>query len=263
MLALRIPEHAFFSHSTAARLWRIPLPWRLEEDPRLHVSVPAPAARLHSRDVVGHRLELPADDVTTWGGLRVTTAARTWRDLATLLALPDLVAAGDYVIHRRAPFADRVQLARLLADERGQRGIRVAREALALLDEAAESRPESLLRVIILSSDLPAPQINRSLIDSATGAQVRPDFVFADERVILEYQGDYHRTRSQWRRDMTRRSRLEARGWRVMEVNADDLRDPAELIERIRALLSLARATAVPAAPSTSNVPNWSESGRS
>ncbi|MDZ4046071.1 MAG: DUF559 domain-containing protein [Rhodoglobus sp.] len=64
--------------------------------------------------------------------------------------------------------------------------------------------------------------------------------IFRAERLIIEYQGDYHRTRAQWRKDMTRRSRLEARGWRVMEVGADDLRDPRELVARVRARLDAA-----------------------
>jgi len=70
---------------------------------------------------------------------------------------------------------------------------------------------------------------------------VRPDFVFPKEKVAIEYQGDYHRTRAQWRADMTRRSRLEAQGCIVIEVNADDLRDPAELTQRILAILARRR----------------------
>ena len=37
---------------------------------------------------------------------------------------------------------------------------------------------------------------------------------------------------------MTRRSRLEAQGWYVMEINADDLGDPVELVARIRSVLA-------------------------
>ncbi|MGX5681135.1 DUF559 domain-containing protein [Schumannella luteola] len=238
MLALRLPAHAFFSHSTAALLWGAPLPWSVETQPRIHVSVQAPAARLHSRDVIGHRLDIVDSDVTTWGGLRLSAAARTWFDLATQLDLGDLVAVGDYLIHYRAPFTDRVELARVIARCEGARGVRLAREALALLNDRAESRPESLLRVILVRSDLPTAEVNHVLVDTETGKQMRPDFLFREQQVILEYQGDYHRTRAQWRRDMTRRTRLEAQGWKVVELNADDLKDPVELVARIRALLA-------------------------
>ena len=76
------------------------------------------------------------------------------------------------------------------------------------------------------------------LVDTETGKNVRTDFAYPLRKFALEYQGDYHRTRSQWRRDMTRRSRLETQGWYVMEINADDLKDPVELIARIRAALA-------------------------
>ncbi len=237
MLRLRIPQTAFFSHSTAALLWGAPLPWALESERRLHVAVPAPHARLHSRDVVGHRLDVRAGEVTVWAGLPVSSPARTWLDLATQLELGDLVAVGDYLINARAPFASRMDLAVLLGKSTGVRGVQLARRALELLSDRAESRPESLLRVILVTGGLSVPDVNHTLVDSDTGRHVRPDLIFRAERLIIEYQGDYHRTRAQWRKDMTRRSRLEARGWRVMEVGADDLRDPRELVARVRARL--------------------------
>lgn len=237
MLVLRVPAHAFFSHSTAALLWGAPLPSRLELEHRLHVAVPTPSPRLHSRDVLGHRLDVIDSDVSSWGGLPITTPARTWFDLATQLDLGDLVAVGDYFLHHAAPLTDRVALARVLARGDGQRGIRLAREALGLLSERAESRPESRLRVLIATSGLPTPEINHVLVDTKTGKQFRPDILFPNHKAIIEYQGDYHRSRTQWRRDMTRRSRLEDQGWRYMELNADDLRDPVELVARIHTFL--------------------------
>ena len=41
-------------------------------------------------------------------------------------------------------------------------------------------------------------------------------------------------------KDMTRRTRLESTGWRVMEINWDDLKDPIELVARIREQMRLA-----------------------
>jgi very-short-patch-repair endonuclease len=65
--------------------------------------------------------------------------------------------------------------------------------------------------------------------------------------LALEYQGDYHRTKKgQWRADMSRRSKFEALGWRVMELNANDLKDPAELVDHIRAPAQLPRLQTQP-----------------
>ncbi len=106
-----------------------------------------------------------------------------------------------------------------------------------MLDERAESPPESMLRAIMHLGGLPTPRINHATIDTETGKQVRPDFTFDDRRVLIEYQGDYHLSKGQWRKDMTRRTRLEAQGWRVVELNWDDLKDPEELTARIHAIL--------------------------
>lgn len=38
---------------------------------------------------------------------------------------------------------------------------------------------------------------------------------------------------------MTRRTRLEAQGWHVLELNWDDLKDPRELVASIRMALNL------------------------
>lgn len=240
MILERVGDHAFLSHATAALVWGAPLPPWLEQDARVHVAVAAPAARLHSRDLVGHRLDIVEGDVTDWGGLPVTAPARTWFDLAATLELGDLVAVGDYLVHHAAPLTDRVELARVLARGEGHRGIRRARRALELVSERAESRPESLLRVLLAEAGL-TPEVNHTLVDSATGRQVRPDLLFRRERLIVEYHGDYHRSKAQWRRDLSRRADLEAQGWRVLELGADDLRDAAALIDRVRALLAAPR----------------------
>ena len=236
--AARLPRNAVFSHLTAARLLGIPLPWRLERSGDIHISYPAPARAPHAAGLRGHRLTLKPGDVVSRGGLSLTSPVRTWLDLAGLLDVPELVAAGDHLVHWRLPLSSRDALQRGFDDFPGQRGIRRMRLALPLLSDRAESPPESILRVILVQGGLPEPTVNHQLVLTDDGGHLRPDFVFSDHRVILEYQGDYHRTKEQWRKDMTRRSRLEAAGWRVVELNWDDLQDPDELVSRVFALLS-------------------------
>jgi len=238
LFAERLSGATFFSHATAALLWGAPLSLSLERDVRLHTSVAAPARAPHARGQIGHRLDVAPADVVVRLGLRHTSAARTWCDLATLLDVDDLVAAGDYLIHHAAPFATVGEIERVLETMTRMRGIRRAREALPLLSDRPESPQESKLRLILIRGGMPEPEINHELVDTETGKHVRPDFRFPKFKLILEYQGDYHRTKSQWRKDMTRRSRLEAQGWYVMELNADDLRDPEELLARIRSVLA-------------------------
>lgn len=231
--AARLDKDVVFSHSTAGLLFGAPLPLQLEKDTSLNVSVRAPARAPHADGLKGHALALHDDEVATRSGLRTTSAARTWCDLASQLDLLNLVAAGDHLINRGAPATTVSQLELCLDRHPLLRGSALARQALGYLDGAAESRPESMVRVILSLGSLPALTVNRSLVVTVNGSFVRPDFEFTQYKTIVEYQGDYHRTPAQWRKDMTRRSRLEAAGWTVIEINADDLKDLNELIERV------------------------------
>lgn len=238
MFAARLPADAFFSHATAARLIGMPLPLRAQTSPTLDIAVPAPARAPHARGIRGHELAVQSGDVTSSRGIRHTSPSRTWCDLASVLGLLDLVAAGDHLIHWRLPLVDHEELTVRSREFVGRRGMSKIRQALPLLDARAESPPESMLRVLLSLHGLPSPRINHTIVDTETGKAARPDFIFSEQRLILEYQGDYHRTKSQWRKDMTRRTRLEGDGWRVMEINWDDLMDPGELASRIRRQLS-------------------------
>jgi len=237
MYALRLPTDSFFSHTTAALMWGAPLSLSDQAATKLHASIPAPGRAPHVRGIRGHELELDDRDTTVRHGVRCSSPARTWCDLASILSLRDLVAVGDFLIHWRNPLTSIAELKKMSIRFRGRRGMARIREALELLSDRAESRPESHLRVIIVQGGLPMPVINLVLVDAETGRDVRTDFAFPELKLLIEYQGDYHRTRAQWRKDMTRRSRLEAAGWKVMELNWDDLLEAGELVARIRARL--------------------------
>jgi hypothetical protein len=78
---------------------------------------------------------------------------------------------------------------------------------------------------------------NHWVVLSRPAVRYRIDIAFPDAHVGLEYQGEYHHDIDQWRRDMTRLSRLRAEGWTMVELSSHDLRDPGELTFRIRRIL--------------------------
>lgn len=244
LLAERLPAHAYFSHATAALLLGAPLPRRLENAAELHVSVPAPRRAPHGHGIIGHSGSAP-EPVIEIAGLRASSPARTWCDLGDLLALDDLVAVGDFLIARRSPLTTLGDLTRAVSVSSCRRGIRTLRAALPLLDNRSESRPESRLRVLVVLAGLGEPIVNQDVSDRFGEFVARTDLELPELGVVLEYQGDYHRTnRGQWRADMTRRSRIELTGRRVLEVNASDLANPLDLLQRIRALARIARPDA-------------------
>jgi hypothetical protein len=236
--ATRLPPEVFFSHSTAARLLGAPLPLRLERITRVHVTVEAPTRAPHARGIWGHSRRVALGDVVEVSGLRVSAPERVWCEMAGVLDIPDLVVLTDYLIHHRRQLTTTTALAdRLSFGDRISRSTRL-KSALALCDDRAESRPESRLRVACVWAGLPAPSVNHEVIDTETGRGYRLDLAWPELKFAIEYQGDGHRTREQWRRDMSRRERLRIAGWTILELNSDDLRDHAALIHLIRAGLA-------------------------
>src|SRR4051812_37791134 len=80
------------------------------------------------------------------GSMRVTSPARTWRDLAGVLPPAALLAVTDQLLDRRCSRAD---LAQQLARRPTGRGCARAREVLPVGDPRAESPMESVLRWIL------------------------------------------------------------------------------------------------------------------
>ncbi|WP_191089266.1 endonuclease domain-containing protein [Microbacterium radiodurans] len=239
LILARVPDGAFVCGPTAALVHGMPLPRSLEvaAAARPHVAVALPANRVRRPEVVGRALAVDADDVTEVDGIRATTFERTWVDLGGSVAVPALVAAGDALISRRGPRTTAEALARAHAKAGRSRGAVRRAEALTLIDDGAESPRESKLRVLIVRAGLPRPRTNVAI--RAGGRFVaRVDMLFPDARLVVEYDGDYHRDLSQWSRDQSRRAELESLGYRVTVVTARDFDDPETLVRRIRRLLA-------------------------
>ena len=228
------PAHAF-SHTTAAALWGMPLPRSLDKS-IIHVSAPAPLRAPEGRRVSGHRLSgLVA--VERWG-IRVTPPALSWMHLSETLAVHDLVAAADFAI-TGSPFDNVLPIATLdelaAAHVSGaSRGRRARAVALPLVQEGALSRPESLVRVLLVQAGIPSPRVNPSIVDARGSFVAMPDLAWPEFRFAIEYEGDHHRGVRQFRRDIRRIEALVDLRWSVMKVSADDLFDrPDELVARV------------------------------
>ena len=118
----------------------------------------------------------------------------------------------------------------------GKRGVLRLREAHPQLNERAESPQESKLRLILLGANIRGLIANVEIRTSG-GFDYRGDLAIPQRKMIIEYQSAFHETPERFRSDMSRISRLQADGWMVVQVNKDDLRDPLELVARIRRAL--------------------------
>ena len=229
-----MPPRAFFTHQTAAQLLRLPLPRSFETARPVHVGIAAPARAMDAAGVVGHRLRIRPDEIVAWRGLRFTGPARTWLDLAARLSLVELVVVGDYLVRWRQPFTTLDELADAAGSYPSRRGLARVREALPLIRTRSESPRETTLRVLIVLAGLPEPECNFNIHDPRGRLLARADLAYPEFRLLLEYQGDHHRTdRAQWRRDIRRVGSVEDHGWQMLQFTDDDLQDPAALLARI------------------------------
>lgn len=215
------------SSLTAARLYGFWLPDTIDERIHIATATPARAGRAMSRskrpEFVAHRLQLEPQDVASYEGLPITSMARTWRDLASVLSLADLVAAGDSALRSEVPFDD---LAGVVARTGGSRGARVARLALTLLDRRSRSRPESHLRVIVHTAGAPRFQVNEAIYWDEGGWLAEPDLSLPEAKLALEYQGKDHAELRRMRKDLTRGMDLRGSGWLCLPYG------PAEVFRR-------------------------------
>jgi very-short-patch-repair endonuclease len=248
----------FFSHLTAARLWGMPLPTAFAASEAIHVSRRGDVPRARAQGVVGHRLFDARVTVVEREELRIADPVSAWLHLAPWLSEPDLVAAGDFLVRIPAfaeqaesrPYATIEALAERARLYRG-RGARSSRGAASRVREGADSRAESLLRLTLVDHGLPEPALAVTIIDSRGRFLARADMAYPEWRVIVEYDGDQHRTSTQqYERDVSRIESLAAEGWFVVRVRAHGLfRNPASSARRVAS--ALRRAGYTPATRST------------
>lgn len=229
--AARMPADHFFSHTTAALLLGFPLPRRLEDDPRLHVTVLFPERALRMTGVVGHTVHRRP---SLWivSGLTTTDPVTTWCDLALIVGLDDLIAIGDFLLGKLEPPATTDQLAAAVAVRAGRRGVQRLREALEWVRPRVESRRETYLRLMVVRAGFPEPDTNVTLPLRVGRKGIRGDLVYLKYRILVEYDGEQHRTDDvQYARDLERLDDLAADGWRV--IRATKAMNPTEVLARL------------------------------
>jgi hypothetical protein len=241
---LVLPAGSAFSHLTAARLLGLPAPGRWAPNEALDVMNDTAAPKVRRAGCTGHR-GLESRQVLQRNGLRVVSPEDTWCDLAATRALDldELIVLGDAVVHpqRGIPTA---QLAEAISRRLGGRGRRIMAEALPQLRPRNNSPMETRARLLFLRGGLPEPELNVVITDRESGQWLSDsDFVWRQQRVVAEFDGDHHRTdRRQWQNDVARRENLQDDGWAFMQLTwASVMVHPRNLttVSRLSRLLGL------------------------
>jgi hypothetical protein len=235
--ATKMGPGAFFSHTTAAALFGMPLPW-LEPMPRLHVSVLEPAKAPRGERIAGHQLARDSVTGRILRGKPVLEIVDVWCQLAGEIALDHLVAAGDSLLGGRHPLVSLDEL-RLEVEERaGRRGAARLRNALSLMRVGAESPKETELRLLLHRAGFPEPELNIDILSRRGVFIARGDIVYRWCKLLVEYDGSQHATdRGQYVRDVERGENLERAGWRTVRVLKEHMRAPDDVVARVAKVL--------------------------
>ena len=231
LLARVLPDDAAFSHGTAAALLGAPI----DLPRRPHVALTPRRVLPQHAGLVVHTRRMDDGDVVVHRGLRLTSGAQTFLDLAAGLPPAELVAVGDAFL--RSGHLTPAQLSARLARAARVRGVVRARDCAPMLSPLSASRPESLVRFWLTGSRLPEPQLQVPVHDRWGQVVAHGDLGYPEWRVLLEYEGRQHADVEQFGRDVDRYSLMAADGWLVLRFAARHLKGPSVILERTRRAL--------------------------
>ncbi|WP_337925571.1 endonuclease domain-containing protein [Arthrobacter jiangjiafuii] len=181
--------------------------------------------------MIGHRMDLDPEELTTVSMLPVTSLPRTLLDLAAQLATDDLVVIGDWMISEHHRSFGKRRVARLpLKDLRnysegkvGARGLRKLRAAIELMRVGVDSPQETRVRLELHRAGLPEFTPNTPIMDATGSPALWVDLGCKTYRTCIEYDGAHHLDPGQQSRDYGRDARTRELGWHQVRLNSYDM----------------------------------------
>lgn len=229
----QLTGNSVVSHITAAKIHGLFLPSRFKDGQLLDLTRPTGCASPRWRHVKGHRLDLDRHDIDEIGGIPVTSAARTFLDIAPLLSLDELVIIGDQLVcsHQRINGRTKIAMVELpillsyLARHAGARGMSKLKAAMMLVKVGVDSPPETRLRLLITRAGLPEFATNYKIKDPAGKPLVEPDLACPEYKTCTEYDGAHHDSLEQQANDRDRDFITQSSGWHQVVLRKEDMRN--------------------------------------
>lgn len=227
----------------------LPVPWRLARSDDVEVVSAKERGRPDRAGVQVRRIA--ADRMVGWdvGGVRVASAPLAWALMGGRCTVHELIVLGDAIVTEAENYPERrlpgplatIDELRAIADRwTGMSGASALRSALPRIREKVESPRETDMRLFIVDAGMPEPDVQVEVHDPATGLLLgRADLAHRDARVVEEYEGDGHRSKRQWDRDIEKYRAFERVGLHVVRAtNRDFVPSPDRWLADLAAVLA-------------------------
>jgi hypothetical protein len=215
---------AVASHRSAAGLYQIP---GGRED---LVEITCPRWRRAQHDgLLAHETSALGDhDRTVVDKVPATTVERTIFDLASVCGPFTVELAIDNALRRALTTLDKLGAMLRRVGKRGRKGTKLLRSLLAERDPTyapTESEREFMLLRVLRDHGLPEPERQFSIHDGDGSFIARPDLVYLDRKIAMEYDSyQHHIGKAALVRDSRRRNAMTVLGWIVLVATAEDVR---------------------------------------
>ncbi|MBT1172884.1 hypothetical protein JS528_05855 [Bifidobacterium sp. MA2] len=223
----------------AVRYWGAPVPRDCSLDASsVHAVVSEAGMRRRVKGVVFHVFR-GAEEYRkeSYESFWVSSPAMTWAQMAPHCGVEDLAAIGAAMLSRdtRRKVATLDELKGYVDASARFIGRKKCLAALPYIVENTDSPPETQLFGALADTGVgrPTPNYRVEMGDS----YVLLDMAYPDCKVAFEYQGYYHGGPDQMLSDAARLNRLQARGWVIVYVTADNFRT----VEARRTFMVMAR----------------------
>lgn len=217
---------------SALALLGLPVPWRLSRGATVEVLSVKGRGHPQREGVRVERIIGSLAETCEAEGIRVAAPALTFALMAKRCTVHELVRIGDAIVTVADNYPERrlpgplamLEALRAMTDRWGGRpGAATLREALPRIRTRVESPRETDMRLFITDAGMPEPEVQIDVFDPESGRLLgRPDLLHRKARVVEEYEGDGHRSKEQWDRDIQKYRDFERIGLHVVRATNRD-----------------------------------------
>ena len=198
----------------------------------------------HRKGVVVHQTQwLPRLHITKVDGIPVTTATRTLLDLGGVVSLHALEVALESAIRMGLTSQEYLQRQLEATRSRGRTGCGAISHVLRIRCglKTTESAFETKLFQTLRDGRLPLPERQVPVYTSKGLFVARPDFLYPSAKLAIEaLSRKHHFGALDPARDASRRNRLVAAGYRVLEITYNEMTDtPQEVVNQVAEALGI------------------------